>query len=119
MLSLQAFVEKVTIFSRADSVVSLPDDVLELFSEYARHLADQGLFVAALKYCKGNSEYCSELVNRLYYGGGSECQSILAMSPPRYPFELVNVGVSMEARNASSNFSSSSNHATTVTNVPV
>ena len=52
MLSLQAFVEKVTIFSRADSVVSLPDDVLELFSEYARHLADQGLFVAALKYCK-------------------------------------------------------------------
>ena len=52
MLSLQSFVEKISIFCQADSVSNLPDDVSEIFALYARHLADQGLFTTALKYCK-------------------------------------------------------------------
>lgn len=52
--------------------------------------------------CRGNSASCVELMSRLYYGGGSACQSILATSPPHYPFDLVNVGVSIDAKRVSS-----------------
>mmetsp|Transcript_10890 Transcript_10890/g.16284 ORF Transcript_10890/g.16284 Transcript_10890/m.16284 type:complete len:1098 (-) Transcript_10890:198-3491(-) len=98
LLSLHAFVEKVSIFCQAEPETKLPDEVSELFALYAKNLADQGLFAAAAAYCRGESKSCNELKSRLYYGGGKECVAAMAKNPPSFPFTLVNVGVSASAR---------------------
>lgn len=53
LLSLQDFVEKVTVFMQAlDPSVEVDDEVSELFAEYAKVLANQGLLVEAAKYLR-------------------------------------------------------------------
>ena len=53
LLSLQDFIEKVTVFTRTlDPSHELDDDVADKFAEYAKALAEQGLLVTAAKYLR-------------------------------------------------------------------
>jgi len=101
LLSLHAFVEKVTVFCQADNQAQIPDGVSELLGIYAKNLADQGLFSAAAKYCRGDSKSVIELKSRLFYGGGAGCQAAFGNTNPAYPFQIVNVGVSAQAKGGS------------------
>ena len=98
LLSLQDFIEKVTVFTQAlDSSQALDDDVAGLFAEYSNELANQGLLVSASKYLKGcNTQECNELRDRIYRSRmGQFCPDLIA-SPPDFPYEFVNVGVASD-----------------------
>lgn len=99
LLSMQDFIEKVTVFTQAldSNQVQLDDDVANLFADYSKALANQGLPVAASKYLKGcDTQECKELRDRIYRGRmGRFCPDLMA-SPPDFPFEFTNVGVARD-----------------------
>jgi len=100
LLSLQDFIEKVTVFTQAlDSSHDLDDDVANLFAEYSKALADQGLLVSAAKYLKGcreNTQGCRELCDRIYRSRMGRFCPDFAASPPDFPYDFVNVGVARD-----------------------
>ncbi|KAL7553035.1 hypothetical protein ACHAWF_017169 [Thalassiosira exigua] len=98
MLSLQDFVEKVTVFIQAlDSDHDLDDEVADMFADYSKALSNQGLFVPAAKYLKGcDTQECRELRDRIYRSRmGAFCPDLIA-SPPDFPYEFLNVGVARD-----------------------
>eukprot|EP00579_Thalassiosira_antarctica_P000907 CAMPEP_0201876878 /NCGR_PEP_ID=MMETSP0902-20130614/8436_1 /ASSEMBLY_ACC=CAM_ASM_000551 /TAXON_ID=420261 /ORGANISM="Thalassiosira antarctica, Strain CCMP982" /LENGTH=1129 /DNA_ID=CAMNT_0048404213 /DNA_START=68 /DNA_END=3457 /DNA_ORIENTATION=+ len=99
LLSLHDFIEKVTVFTQAldSSQVELDDEAANLFAEYSKALANQGLLVAASKYLKGcDTQECKELRDRIYRSRmGGFCPDLIA-SPPDFPYEFVNVGVASD-----------------------
>jgi len=99
LLSLQDFIEKVTVFTQAldSSQVQLDDDVANIFADYSNELASQGLLVAAAKYLEGcNTQECNELRDRIYRSRmGRFCPGLMA-SPPDFPYDFVNVGVARD-----------------------
>lgn len=99
LLSLQDFIEKVTVFTQAldSGQLDLDDDVANMFAVYSKSLANQGLLVPAAKYLKGvNTQECKELRDRIYRSRmGRFCPDLIA-SPPDFPYEFVNVGVARD-----------------------
>eukprot|EP00986_Skeletonema_menzelii_P016410 scaffold14541_cov137-Skeletonema_menzelii.AAC.2 len=97
LLSLQDFVEKVSVFMQAlDGSVDLDDEVSNLFADYSKALANQGDLVSAAKYLKGNTKDTNELRDRIYRSRfGSFCPELMA-SPPDFPYNYVNVGVARD-----------------------
>lgn len=97
LLALHNFVVKVSVFMRAvGSQAQIPDDVAELFSQYAKALAEQGLLATAARYCKGVSEESKILRDRLYRSRDSQrCLAELG-SAPEFPFALVTVNKSQQ-----------------------
>lgn len=99
LLSLQQFIEKVTVFTQAldSSQIQLDDDVANLFADYSKALANQGLLVAASKYLKGcDTQECKELRDRIYRSRmGGFCPDLMA-SAPDFPYDFVNVGVARD-----------------------
>jgi protein transport protein SEC31 len=93
LLALHEFVVKVSVFLKAagPSAVLDPKDA-ELFSKYAEKLSEQGLLVAAAKYCKGEGEDSKILRDRLYRSKASPaCLAAMGGSPPEFPFTLANI----------------------------
>jgi len=97
LLSLQDFVEKVSVFTQAlDCSHDLDDEVSNLFADYSKALANQGDLVAAAKYLKGNTKDTMELRDRIYRSRfGSFCPELMA-SPPDFPYNYVNIGVARD-----------------------
>eukprot|EP00956_Cyclotella_meneghiniana_P036579 scaffold127602_cov60-Cyclotella_meneghiniana.AAC.2 len=97
LLSVHEFIEKVAVFTQAmDSSSEMDDETANLFAEYSSALANQGLFVAAAKYLKGNTQECKELRDRIYRSRmGQFCPELIA-SPPEFPYDFVNVGVARD-----------------------
>lgn len=97
LLSLQDFVQKVTVFTQAlDCSYDLDDEVSNLFADYSKVLANQGDLVAAAKYLKGNTKDTKELRDRIYRSRfGAFCPDLMA-SPPDFPYDYVNVGVARD-----------------------
>jgi protein transport protein SEC31 len=93
-LALHTFVEKVSVFMKAlEPNYSLQDIVTDLFFQYAKVLADQGLFSIAAKYCRSDSQECKELRDRLYRSKDSHFCALAFGAPPEFPFDFCNVGV--------------------------
>ncbi len=95
-LALHAFVEKVVVLKKTldDNACVIPPHVSNLFYEYAKALADQGLFVAAAKYCFADTQECKELCDRLYRSKDSAyCLMSLGGAVPAFPFEYRAIGV--------------------------
>jgi protein transport protein SEC31 len=93
LLALHEFVVKVSVFLKAagPSAVLDPKDA-DLFSKYAEKLSEQGLLVAAAKYCKGEGEDSRILRDRLYRSKASPaCLAAMGGSPPEFPFTLANI----------------------------
>lgn len=93
--ALHNLVVKVSVFmTAAGDKAELPPNIGELFFQYAKALAEQGLFVTAAKYCKGSSMDSMVLRDRLYRS--RESQGCLAQlgSPPEFPFTSVAVSKS-------------------------
>jgi protein transport protein SEC31 len=125
LLALHEFIVKVTVFMRASgSRTELSPEIADLFTKYARALADQGLLVSAAKYCRcvfvfeffehqigerpliplnccmrrGNSEESMILRDRLYRSRASQqCLQVLG-SAPQFPFTQVPVEKSQPVR---------------------
>ncbi|KAK1739842.1 protein transport protein SEC31-like protein [Skeletonema marinoi] len=97
LLSLQDFVEKVSVFTQAlDCSHDLDDEVSNLFADYSKALANQGDLVSAAKYLKGDTKDTKELRDRIYRSRfGSFCPDLMA-SPPDFPYNYVNVGVARD-----------------------
>ena len=97
LLSLHEFIEKVAVFTQAlDSSNDLDDETANLFAGYSSALANQGLFVAAAKYLRGNTQECKELRDKIYRSRmGQFCPDLIA-NPPEFPYEYVNVGVARD-----------------------
>eukprot|EP00985_Skeletonema_marinoi_P011641 scaffold5542_cov79-Skeletonema_marinoi.AAC.1 len=97
LLSLQDFVEKVSVFTQAlDCSHDLDDEVSNLFADYSTALANQGDLVSAAKYLKGDTKDTKELRDRIYRSRfGSFCPDLMA-SPPDFPYNYVNVGVARD-----------------------
>ncbi|EJK48374.1 hypothetical protein THAOC_32834, partial [Thalassiosira oceanica] len=96
LLSLQDFVEKVTVFSKTVDSYELEDDVADLFAEYAGALASQGMLVAAAKYLRGTTRDCKELRDRIYRSRvGRYCPDLVS-NPPDFPYGFVNVGAARD-----------------------
>ena len=96
LLSLQDFIEKVTVFTQALDSHDLDDEVSDLFAEYSKALANQGMLVSAAKYLKGSSQETKELRDRIYRSRfGSFCPDLMS-SPPDFPYNYVNVGVARD-----------------------
>jgi hypothetical protein len=52
-MALHLFVEKVAVFTLArNNDTDIPEDVAETLFQYAKFLADEGLFASAAKYCR-------------------------------------------------------------------
>ena len=95
LLALQAFVEKVTVFSQASGPsTQLDEETAAVIAEYAEALANQGLLATAAKYCQSSSQDCRELSDRLYRSKESPSCLQAMGSPPDFPYSMVNVGVS-------------------------
>lgn len=92
LLALHDFVVKVTVFLNAvGNRAEVSEFVASLFSTYAGALADEGLLVTAAKYCRGNSEECKILRDRLYRSRASQqCLQVLG-TPPPFPFSLATI----------------------------
>lgn len=93
LLALHEFVVKVSVFLKAAGPSSVldPEDA-ELFSKYAEKLSEQGLLVAAAKYCRGEGEDSKILRDRLYRSKASPaCLAAMGGSPPDFPFTLANI----------------------------
>ena len=96
LLSLQDFVEKVTVFSKTVESYEVEDDVADLFAEYAGALAGQGMLVAAAKYLRGTTRDCKELRDRIYRSRvGRYCPDLVS-NPPDFPYGFVNVGAARD-----------------------
>ena len=99
LLSLHDFIEKVTVFAQAmdSSQYQLDDDVANLFANYSKALAEQGLLISASKYLRGcDTQECKKLRDRIYRSRmGGFCPDLMA-SPPAFPFDFVNVGVARD-----------------------
>ena len=93
LLALHEFVVKVSVFLEAvGSSAQLEPEDAELFSKYAEKLAEQGLFVTAAKYCKGDSLDSKILRDRLYRSKASpKCLAAMGNTPPEFPFSLADV----------------------------
>jgi protein transport protein SEC31 len=85
--ALQEYVEKVVVFSQANSVNDLGPDCANFFAEYASLLASQGRFDIALGYLKGANLRENILIDRLYNAGTKPVGS----RPPAFPFERITV----------------------------
>ena len=96
LLPLHDFIEKVTVFTQAldSSKVEFDSEISNLFADYSKALANQGLLVTAAKYLSGcDTQECKELRDRIYRSRmGSFCPAFTA-SPPEFPYDFVNVGV--------------------------
>lgn len=91
--ALHDFVVKVTIFLQATGYSEnlAPEDE-DLFAMYAEKLADQGQFVTAAKYCRGESYSSKILRDRLYRGRASyNCLAAMGGQAPEFPFSMVDV----------------------------
>ena len=96
ILALHKFVMKVSIFLLAagsSAVLNAQDS--ELFSTYAKKLAEQGLLVEAAKYCKGDDYESKLLRDRLYRSKASPaCLAAMGGAPPEFPFQMENISQS-------------------------
>lgn len=94
LLALHDFVVKVTVFLQAmEHTPDLDAEVAKLFSDYANALSEQGLLVTAAKYCRGSSQECNELRDRLYRcKDGHQCLTMLGTAP-EFPYSMKPVNV--------------------------
>lgn len=93
LISLHEFIVKVSVFMQANSSVSvLPSpEIEELFTKYAKSLADNGLLVTATKYIKGSSLQAKVLRDRVYRSCASQrCFQVLGQ-PPEFPYNMVSI----------------------------
>mmetsp|Transcript_4865 Transcript_4865/g.6298 ORF Transcript_4865/g.6298 Transcript_4865/m.6298 type:complete len:1158 (+) Transcript_4865:55-3528(+) len=93
-VALHNFVEKVAIYMLAgEQSKEIPEAVADILFEYAKLVADQGLFESAAKYCQSNKQECKELKDRLYRSKYSQaCVQAMGVTP-EFPFQFTNVGV--------------------------
>lgn len=91
--ALHDFVVKVSIFFQAAGFSeSLAPEDEDLFSLYAEKLVDQGLLVAAAKYCRGKSTSSKILQDRLYRSRAShKCLAAMGGKAPEFPFSQADV----------------------------
>jgi len=96
LLALQHFVEKVSVLLVAVGHNTQLDDVTAgLFAQYADALANQGALATAAKYCRSNSQQCTELRDRLYRSKDSAyCLQSMGNVAPDFPYSMINLGVS-------------------------
>ena len=107
IMALHAFMEKVTTFLQAlDPSVTLSpttlggSDVMDVFYDYAKVLADQGLLETSARYCRGESQACMELLDRLYHSRASQAvRGIIGFTPPVFPFLKTEVNVARARTN--------------------
>jgi len=107
IMALHAFMEKVTTFLQAlDPSVTLSpttlggSDVMDVFYDYAKVLADQGLLETSARYCRGESQACMELLDRLYHSRASQAvRGIIGATPPVFPFLKTEVNVARARTN--------------------
>jgi len=91
--ALHGFVVKVSIFLQAAGFSEnlVPEDE-DLFFLYAEKLAEQGLLVAASKYCRGESTSSKILRDRLYRSRASpKCLAAMGGKAPEFPYSLTDV----------------------------
>lgn len=93
VMELHKFVVKVSTLSQAAGPELTPE-IEELYTKYAKALADQGLLCTASKYCSGSSELAGVLRDRLYRSRASErCYAVMGAAPD-FPYEMVAVDMS-------------------------
>jgi protein transport protein SEC31 len=109
-LALHNFAIKVAIFMQTGSRNhSLSEETSQILLKYAEILANQGLFPAAAKYCKSQSQECRELSDRLYRSKDSQlCTQALGYAP-EFPYSYINVGIAPKPKLTTSNTAVSSN----------
>lgn len=84
---LHDFCTQVSILQQACPHATLPDDAAELFTKYAKLLADEGLLAAAATYAKDGI-----LQDRLYRSRSSPaCLAAMHNQPPTFPFQMQQV----------------------------
>ena len=88
--------EKVSVLLVAVGHNTQLDDVTAgLFAQYADALANQGALATAAKYCRSNSQQCTELRDRLYRSKDSAyCLQAMGNVAPDFPYSMINLGVS-------------------------
>jgi protein transport protein SEC31 len=108
-VALHNFAVKVAIFLQTGSRNhTLSEETSQILFQYAKILADQGLFPAAAKYCKSQSQECRELSDRLYRSKDSQlCTQALGYAP-EFPYNYTNVGVAPKPKSTTSNAAVSS-----------
>jgi len=106
IMALHSFMEKVTTFLQAlDPSVTLSpttlgsSDVMDVFYSYAVVLADQGLLETSARYCRGESQACMELIDRLYHSRASHTVRSIIGSTPVFPFLKTEVNVARARTN--------------------
>ena len=93
LLELHDFIAKVSTFTQAAGP-GLTPEIEELYTKYAKSLADQGLLCTASKYCAGNSTTATVLRDRLYRSRASQrCYAVLGAAPD-FPYQMVAVEAS-------------------------
>jgi protein transport protein SEC31 len=93
LLALHEFVVKVSVFLKAvGPSAKFEAEDAELFSKYAEKLSEQGLFVTAAKYSRGESLESNILRDRLYRSKASpNCLAAMGGTPPEFPFTVTDV----------------------------
>lgn len=82
-MELQNYVEKVSVFTRVNTVESLGPECSSFFTKYAELVANEGRLDIALSYLKGESSLeISILIDRLYHAGNKKAGS----RAPAFPF---------------------------------
>jgi len=74
-------------------------DVMDVFYSYAVVLADQGLLETSARYCRGESQACMELIDRLYHSRASHTVRSIIGSTPVFPFLKTEVNVARARTN--------------------
>eukprot|EP00977_Amphora_coffeiformis_P021084 scaffold8828_cov204-Amphora_coffeaeformis.AAC.5 len=84
---LHDFCTQVSILQQACPHAALPQDAAQLFTQYAKLLADEGLLAAAAAYAKDGI-----LQDRLYRSRSSPaCLAAMQNQPPAFPFQMQQV----------------------------
>ena len=95
LLALHEYVVKTSVFLQAvGTSAQLSTEDAAIFSKYAEKLAEQGLLVAAAKYCKGDSQSMDSKIlrDRLYRSRASQkCLAAMGGSPPEFPYVMQDV----------------------------
>jgi protein transport protein SEC31 len=93
LLALHEYVVKTSVYLQAvGTTAQLSVEDAATFSKYAEKLAEQGLLVAAAKYCKGDSMDSKILRDRLYRSRASQkCLAAMGGSPPEFPYVMQDV----------------------------
>jgi protein transport protein SEC31 len=109
-LALHSFAVKVAIFMQTGSRNhTLSEETSQIMFQYATILANQGLFPAAAKYCKSQSQECRELSDRLYRSKDSQLCTQAFGYAPEFPYNYINVGIAPKPKSTTSNSAISTN----------